>query len=306
MKVFLTGASGFIGRHLVKKLVKENCEVIAAVRSSTDKTKIPSGCKIVTIDFFSVSDFSKHLSSVDVVFHLAGAVKASSSEEFDKTNAGITAALVNAIKETTPKALFIFMSTQAAAGPNGTNPLSSYGKSKLLAEQVTTKLSRYVIVRSPAALGNDDAETESFYQWARRGITIALGNSKLKFCVIAISDITDFLVYLLSCTEAEGKILQPSLPNLVSWKEIHKALEKATNRRILRIPIPSFIVYSAGFLGEGLARLTGKLPLLDREKARDISVSWLCKQKEVEELTGWKPKHDLNATIKLSVQQKKS
>lgn len=303
MKVFLTGASGFIGGHLAKQLVNENHEVIAAVRKSTDKSKIPGGCKVVTVDFFSVSDFSKHLTGVEVIFHLAGAVKASSSEEFDIINAGITAALVNAVKQTTPDALFILMSSQAAAGPNGTNPLSSYGKSKLLAEQVTTKLTRYVLVRSPAALGNDDPETKSFYNWARRGITIALGNSNLKFCVIAISDITDFLVFLLNCSEAEGKILQPSLPNLVSWKKIHKALEKAINRKILRVPVPSFIVHSAGFLGEGLARLTSKLPLLDRDKARDITVSWLCEQEKVEKITGWKPKLDLNETIKLSVKK---
>ncbi len=303
MKVFLTGASGFIGRHLAKQLIKEKHEVIAAVRKSTDKSKIPSGCQIVTVDFFSVSDFSKQLDGIDAVFHLAGAVKASSSEEFDMINAGITAALVNAVKQTTPNALFIFMSSQAAAGPNGTNPLSSYGKSKLLAEQVTTKLSRYVLVRSPAALGNDDPETKSFYNSARRGITIALGNSNLKFCVIAISDITDFLVFLLNCSKAEGKILQPSLPNLVSWKEIHKALEKAINHKILRVPIPSFIVHSAGCLGEGLARLTSKLPLLDRDKARDITVSWLCEQEKVEKITGWKPKLNLDETINLSVKK---
>ncbi len=303
MKIFLTGASGFVGRNLAKQLLKNGHTVTAAVRATSDISHIPVGCEIVTVDFASSESICCHLNEVEVVYHVAGAVKARSGEDFDRINAGLTAAVVNAVTIQSPEALFILASSQAAAGPNDGGPQSSYGRSKLLAEQVVTGLSRYIIVRSPAALGPDDGETQSFYVWARRGITVTLGNSDVKFCVISISDLSFFMAMLADVPEAVGRVLQPSCPKLVTWKKIHKAMEKATGRRILRIPVPSFLVYAAGFLAETMATLTGSRLLLDREKARDITSSkWLCKQHEVEKITGWKPELSFEETIRRAVQ----
>jgi len=298
VKIFLTGASGFVGRHLAQKLVGNGHTVTAAVRSSSSTSSIPAGCKVVSIDLSSPESISPHLTDTEVIFHVAGAVKARSGEEFDRANAGLTAALVRAAEFSCPEALFILTSSQAAAGPGGHGPRSSYGRSKLLAEQVVTGFPRYIIVRSPAALGPDDRETKAFYRWARRGITVTLGSSSVKFCVISISDLVHFMADLVDNPAAEGLILQPSHPRLVTWKQIHKALEKAANRRILRIPVPSRIVYAAGFLGEVAASFTGFFPLLDREKATDItSPDWQCKQDDVERVTGWIPMFSLDDTI---------
>ncbi len=303
MKIFLTGASGFVGRNLIKQLIENGHDVTAAVRATSDTSLIPAGCRVVTADLMSSDSISSHLDGVEVIYHVAGAVKARSGEDFDMINAGLTAALVNAAKIQCPEALFILASSQAAAGPNDGGPQSSYGRSKLLAEQVVTGLSRYIIVRSPAALGSDDGETQSFYKWARRGITVTLGSNDVKFCVISISDLSCFMAMLADTPAAVGKILQPSLPELITWKRIHKAMEKATGRRILRIPVPSFLVYTIGFLAETMATLTGSRLLLDREKARDITSSeWLCKQHEVEQITGWKPELSFDETIRRAAQ----
>lgn len=298
MKIFLTGASGFVGRHLVEELINRGHTVTAAVRSSSDTSHIPSGCRVVSMDLSSPESISPHLTGAEVIFHVAGAVKARSGEEFDRVNAGLTAALVLAAKAACPDALFILTSSQAAAGPGGNGPRSSYGRSKRLAEQAVTGFPRYIIVRSPAALGPDDRETKAFYRWARRGITVTLGSSAVKFCVISISDLVHFMADLINMPAAEGLILQPSHPRPVTWKQIHKALEKTAGRKILRIPVPSCVVYAAGFLGEVAASFTGFLPLLDREKATDItSTNWLCMQDEVERITGWKPVLSLDETI---------
>jgi nucleoside-diphosphate-sugar epimerase len=298
LKVFLTGASGFVGRHLTRCLIDNDHDVTAAVRSVSNTSCIPGECGVVTVDLTSPQSISPHLNGIEVIFHVAGAVKARSGEEFDRINAGLTAALVSAAKTACPEALFVLMSSQAAAGPGGSGPLSSYGRSKLLAEQAVTGFPRYVIVRSPAALGCDDRETQSFYSWAKRGITVTPGNNKVKFCVISISDLAVFMTGLINTPAAEGLILQPSHLKPVTWRQIHKALEKATGRKILRIPVPSCAVYAAGFLGEIAASFTGFLPLIDREKALDItSPDWLCKQDEVERITGWKPELSLEDTI---------
>ncbi len=306
MNIFLTGVSGFVGRNLAKQLLKEGHAVTAAVRVTSDRSSIPEGCSIVTVDYASTESISRHLNDVEVIYHVAGAVKARSGEDFDRVNAGLTAAMINAAKISCPDALFILASSQAAAGPNDTGPQSSYGRSKLLGEQVVTGFPRYIIVRSPAALGADDEETQSFYSSARRGVTVTLGNNDVKFCFISIYDLSVFMAKLAIMPAAEGKILQPSYPELITWKRIHKAMEKATCKRILRIPVPSFLVYTIGFLAETAATLTGSRLLLDREKARDITSSkWLCKQSEVERITGWKPELSLDETIRRAIQPPK-
>ena len=303
MRIFITGTSGFVGRNLAQRLIDNGHTVTAAVRASSDVNLVPDGCEIVTVDLMSAKSISRHLSGIEAIFHVAGAVKARSGEDFDRINAGLTAAIVHAAKIRCPEALFVLTSSQAAAGPNDAGPQSSYGRSKLLAEQVVTGFPRYVIVRSPAALGSGDRETRSFYSWARRGVTVTLGNDDVNFCIISISDLACFMAELVNNPAAEGQILQPSCPELITWKRIHKSMEKATGRKIFRIPVPSFLVYIAGFLGEAAATFTGAYPLLDREKARDITSSaWLCKQHEVERITGWKPELSLDETIRRALQ----
>ncbi len=303
MKIFLTGVSGFVGRNLAEQLIKNGHSVTAGVRSTSEVSLIPAECRQVVVNLESIHDISPHLEGMDAVYHVAGAVKARSGEDFDRINGGLTASLAAAVRIQCPEALFVLTSSQAAAGPDGAGPLSSYGRSKILAEQVVTGLKRFIIVRSPAALGPDDKETESFYLWARRGITVTLGGNDVKFCVISISDLASFMAELVNHPAAEGQILQPSHPEMVTWKGIHKAMEKTTGKKILRIPVPAFLVYAAGFLAETAATLTGSRSLLDREKAKDITSSkWLCKQTEVERITGWKPKLSLDETIQRAIQ----
>ena len=290
MKVFLTGASGFVGRHLAGRLIDSGHSVIASVRGSSDRSQIPSECLITVVDLDQVDDLKKHFQGVDVIYHVAGAVKARTSEDFDRINAGTTAAMVKAANEVCPQALFILTSSQAAAGPCGTGPVTPYGRSKVLAEHAVTGMNRYIIVRPPAVFGPGDKATESLFKWAKRGLTVSTGREPGAFCMISVQDLADFMALLANGDKAVGKILQPSYPELITWKRFHRALEKACSRKILRIRVPGFMVHTAGFLAEIAATFTGSCPMVTREKARELSApSWVLMQHEVEAVTGWKP-----------------
>ena len=91
MNIFLTGVSGFVGRNLAGELIKKGHSVTAAVRSTSDVSLIPAECKVVEVNLESIQDVSLHLKNMEVVFHVAGAVKARSGEDFDRINAGLTA-----------------------------------------------------------------------------------------------------------------------------------------------------------------------------------------------------------------------
>jgi len=298
MKVFLTGASGFVGRHLANRLIGSGHSVVAAVRGSSDRSQIPSECQIRVVDLNSIDELKKHFQGIDIIYHVAGAVKARCSEDFDRINAGTTSAMVKAANEVCPDALFVLTSSQAAAGPCGTGPVTPYGRSKVLAEQAVTGMKRYIVVRPPAVFGPGDKATEKVFLWASRGLTVSTGGEHGGFPMISVSDLVNFMILVMDLPETVGKTLQPSWPELVTWKHYHQALEAAFARKIIRLKIPSPLVHTAGFFSEVIATFTGACPMVTRDKARELTApSWVLLQHEVTELTGWSPSMNLETTF---------
>ncbi len=290
MKVFLTGVSGFVGRNLARALLDSGHSVIAAVRPTSDRSRIPVGCDVRVADIEDWRSVAEHLEDVDAIQHVAGAVKARTQEDFDRINAGSTSAIVKAALEVCPGALFVLTSSQAACGPCGTGPVTAYGRSKVLAEHAVTGMNRYAVVRPPAVFGPGDPATENLFKWASRGFTVSTGGEPGGFPLIGVTDLALFMTLVMTSPGAEGNILQPSWPELITWKRFHAALEEAFNRRIIRLRVPSFMVHTAGIFSEVLSTFTGACPMVTRDKARELTApSWVLLQHEVEELTGWKP-----------------
>ena len=79
MKVFVTGATGFIGRRLIKKLLEEDYEVTALVRSSDHH--LPVDVKIVLGDILQPQRFCDKGQKYDILFHCAGMVNFNTKNE---------------------------------------------------------------------------------------------------------------------------------------------------------------------------------------------------------------------------------
>jgi len=300
-KVFLTGATGFVGGALARLLVERGCRVTAAIRESSRADRIPEGCEPVRVDFLDPDSLAPHMEGADVIQHVAGAVKARCREDFDLANAAVTAALVRAAEKACPGALFVLTSSQAAAGPDGDGPVTAYGRSKLLAERAATGFANRVTVRPPAVFGPGDAATRGLFRWAARGLTAA-PMGKGAFCAIFVEDLARFLAEVMDRPEVRGAVLQPSYPETITWKDFHRALEEAAGRRILRLGIPPFLIRAAGTAAEAVALVTGSCPFFTRDKARELTAeSWVVRQDEVERLTGWKPATPLAEALRVSL-----
>ncbi len=107
--------------------------------------------------------------------------------------------------------------------------------------------------------------------------------------MIGVSDLAVFMTLVMTSPGAAGKTLQPSWPELITWKRFHSALEEAF-REDTPTTVPSFMVHTAALLG-GALHLHRLLPHGNKDKARELTApSWVLLQHEVEELTGWKPR----------------
>jgi UDP-glucose 4-epimerase len=92
-RVLITGASGFVGYHLIAEALKNNMEVFAAVRKSSKTDHLKNfDIQYIYPDFDDVSSLKKELdkNKYDYIIHAAGVTKARSRKEYDHINAGYT------------------------------------------------------------------------------------------------------------------------------------------------------------------------------------------------------------------------
>lgn len=141
--ILVTGASGFIGRHLVTALAGDEHAVRALVRSDAGARAMPKGVDIAVGDVGDVDGLRRAAAGVDLVFHLAGAYR-DQGAELHATHVTGTANLVSVLE---PGTRLVYVSSTSVYGwdqswPAHHNsppqPVSPYGEAKLAAERLVS------------------------------------------------------------------------------------------------------------------------------------------------------------------------
>ena len=149
-KILVTGASGFIGRHLVEQLVKNNLSVIALVKSNTDVLKNFSGdLKIVEIDITQPFELSDIGSNIDTVIHLAGIVGEGACSKdvrysYELNVTGVSN-LINCFHGSMLNK-FLYLSSVSIYDKSNESPISEYDKTSNIGIYNSTKLAAELLV----------------------------------------------------------------------------------------------------------------------------------------------------------------
>ena len=144
MKALVTGATGFVGSHLVEALRRRGDEVTALARSAAKAAALaPLGVRVVPGDLHDRAALQRAVEGQDVIYHVAGVVAARSEAEFMAANRDGTRNVIEAA-ERAGIARLVLVSSMAAAGPTikgrplrgdeRPRPVTAYGRSKLAAE----------------------------------------------------------------------------------------------------------------------------------------------------------------------------
>ncbi len=280
MKVLLTGATGFVGSHIVEELISNKHDIIAIIRKSSNLKWIKD--YPVQFEYCSLNDvetLSKIVSSVDVIVHCAGVVRALNWNDYYNTNVIGTQNLVQiALKNKNNIKKFIYISSQAAMGPSQTekpkllteteNPVSNYGKSKLLAEQEVKKLEGqipYTIIRPASVYGPRDKDIFIFFNLVKHHLNPNTYNKRF-IQLVFVKDIAKVISTVLSNENTNNKTYYLCDGNIYSWKDVATTIAKANNIKTIPIVLFDFIFKTVASFYEVVAKVTKKPQVLSKEK----------------------------------------
>jgi dihydroflavonol-4-reductase len=304
--ILVTGASGFIGSHLVDRLSARGESMRCLLRRKNDR-ELPPQAEPVFGDLVSGAGLEDALKGVDTVIHLAGVTKALVAGDYYAGNARATENLGRAIAGRGIR--LIHVSSLAAVGPNadGTpmledaepHPLTHYGKSKLEGERIVrTLVPNAVIVRPPVVYGPRDRDVFRILKPLTQGIALQIGAGERWFSAIFVKDLVEGLIAAARATSVCGRTYFLANATPVSWSDMRAAAARIIGRdaRVLRVPSP--IAYGAGYGAEMWARLTGVPGIISREKVTEARCPyWTCDTRRAAEELGFEAQTSLDAGL---------
>ena len=285
MNVLVTGATGFIGSHLVELLLRKKYSVRCLVRRTSD-TRWLNGLAVDYVygDLFTHDALREAVKDIDYIYHSAGITKARRKEEYYRGNTEGTKNLLDAVIKHRPQVRrFIHVSSQTAVGPSTSkvpiseetpaHPVTTYGKSKWKAEEECSKASAAIpitIVRPPVVYGPRDKDVFEFFNTMRKGLQPMVGFREKYVSMLHVRDVVRGFVMAGESEKAGGETYFISSKDVHGWKEIGEITREVMNVRALRVHIPETAVYIIAAFAEFFALMSAKPALINFEKARDI------------------------------------
>jgi nucleoside-diphosphate-sugar epimerase len=316
MRVVLTGATGFLGGALLRRLQERGDEVLALGRPGID---IPDGVEGAAFDLADPRP-PRGLRRGDVVIHCAALLSHAREEReaFLRANTGSVLVLARAAREA-GAALFQFISTVSALGPTGTaarplredfpfHPASLYGESKMLAEQALAgvaglhvQILRPGVIYGPGA--NPHSSAARVFRHMRGSVFFRRGAGANHFNIIARDNLVDALLFLADRALAQGGPPPPGDPAALppcpdTWmvrdepcptmRQVQEWIGAAYGRRPLILPLPGWLLAGLGALGDAL-RARGRSFPFSRELVQGFGTSGYLSDQGRLLAAGWRP-----------------
>ena len=263
MKILITGATGFIGRELIRNFPdKENITCIVRKES---KFLSELNIKTINCDLLDKESLKNCLKDFEIVIHLAGIVNTPSKKEFEEKNVTLTKNLLYACKANNIKK-FIFISTAVVVS----KVQGPYSQSKIDAEQlVKTSGIDYVILRPSVVYGEEDTKnlTGIVNIVKKFPIIPIIGSGNQKMQPVHIKDVVQAIIKS-SISEIKNKVYFVAGPATISFESLINLVAKSLNKHPLKIHIPAFIPI---FLVKIYERIVPKPVIVNEQMARLVT-----------------------------------
>lgn len=310
----VTGASGFVGSHIVDELLRHGDRVRCLVRPGSPTRWLDGKpVEIVRLGYERVEPIAEALRGASWIVHAAGLTRARSAKEFHEANVSVTERVLRAATSNgVGIERFVLISSQAAAGPadmtgkpvtetDRPDPVSPYGVSKLRAEELTLLLRDklpVVVIRPPAVYGPRDNAIYRLFVAVKRHVIPILRN-RGRFSLIYVEDLARAVLLALSHPKAPGQVYFVGGPDVTDYDELGQEVREAVGTWTVTVRAPGFVLQTAAVFAETFALLLGRAPLLSREKLAEITAGdWICSSAKIRSQLGWEPEISLGEGVR--------
>ena len=318
-RALVTGATGFIGHHLVEHLTRIGVQVTSLVRRNSDRSRLEAfQCDYLEGDVTDAASLAGRIDGYDWVFHAAGLTKTLKKNELQRVNVGGVHNLAAACSQQRNPPIFVSVSSLAAAGPAQDGqpprepaPVSHYGRSKLAGERVVAAFADRVpvtIVRPPIVVGPNDRDGFQLFEPIQKyGLHLVPTLGEHQFSLIHAQDLARALV----AAALTGQRISPqstgfngnyyvSAERNVTYAELGKMIADAMDvpePRIVRMPSPC--LWGVGLLSEIMSRIRRRPAILSLDKIHEaVAGSWTCDYTQLKRDTDFQPAELLQERLK--------
>ncbi len=310
--VFITGASGFIGRHLARRLAQEGYSLRCLVRKTSQTTHLKAlDAQLLTTNILDTDRLTHDLEGCQYVFHIAGMTCAFTPNDLMRVNGEGSAALAEACARQANAPTVVVVSSLSAAGPSPDGhplsenyfprPISNYGRSKRAGEQAFERRASEVpttIVRPGIVFGEENVEMFPMFQsiW-QTGIHAVPGlNTPRRVSLIHVTDLVELIVQAAFRGRRISKLpgderfagsgyyfaADDQMPR---YDELGRMIQRSLGaKRCLSVRIPAPVLWGVGWCSETLARWKGKPTIVNRDKAGEgLAGDWICTSQRAHE-----------------------
>jgi nucleoside-diphosphate-sugar epimerase len=316
-KVLVTGGTGFVGSHLVDHLIERGHTVRCLVRRTSNLRYLKHpGLEFSYGGLDYSTDWDAVMADVDTVYHVAGLTFARRSRDYFAVNhRGTEAILAAAVKHRNQIRKFIHISSLAAVGPGRDGrpveedvppaPITPYGRSKLLAEEAVWAASDLVpvtVVRPPAVYGPRDYALLELFKGIARGISPSIGRYDKQVSLVHVHDLARGIILAGESEASTGRSYFISSEEVYSVSAVTDLLARMFARRVRTIVIPRPVAYGVAMAAEAMAALTGKPPVINRDKVVDFSERcWGCSTERARRELGYRQQVPLEEGLRETI-----
>ncbi len=312
-KVLITGASGFLGYHLIQTAIKADFEVFAAVRKNSNIEHLSEfPLKYLYLNYEDPEQMSRLIAEnkIDYIIHSAGVTKAIRQEVYDQVNADYTINLAKAAENSGGICKkIVFISSLAAVGPLNDGhqiitektlpqPVTAYGRSKLLAENQLASISIPTTILRPTAIyGPRDKDIFIMLKTISNGMDPYIGKIVQQLSFVHANDVALAAVQSLKIKNALGiyHITDGNSYNRYEFADIAKSI---LNRKTFRFHLPMPLVKSLAFFLEKVNGWLNKPSVINREKLHELAaINWVCDINKANKDLNFIPKYNLQTGL---------
>ena len=290
MKIAVTGASGFIGQHVVADLAARGDQVVAIRRR------------------FEPRAVAEQLAGAAAVVHLAGLISAARERDFVAANVDATRIIAQAARDA--RVRMVHISSLAAAGPapasaprseaDPPQPLTPYGRSKLAGEHVlaeTTGL-RWIALRPGVVYGPRDRALFALFRMAARGVLPVVGRSGAAYTFIHVADLVRTIAAAIP-PDVDGEAIFVGHPVPVTPRALVDGIRAAVAPGARVVHVPMALTRVAALAGEIAQRAAGRPMLINASRYRELAAEgFVCRVDRMRDRLGVVAQIDLEEGLK--------